>query len=222
MATEQDKVDSGALATVVVVGVFATLSVALGVDALYRNESSRVSATRAGSASYAVHALVKEQRAALDAQPMPIERAMSAVVLDLQRNPWSATPPMPEKDAGTDAAAEEVADAGADAAAPTFDAMGNPIPADAPSPPAAPTTTAPATASPPAPAPTPASPAPTAAKPKAPTTPAVPTPAAPASPKPAAPTPAAPASPKPAAPTPATPPTPAAPTAAPAPAPPHG
>jgi len=219
MATEHDQVDSGALATLVVVGVFATLSVALGVDALYRNENTKVSAERAGSASNVVHALVKEQRAALDAQPMPIDRAMSAVVLDLQRNPWSATPPMPEKDAGADAAVEEAADAGADAAAddadagPPMDASGAPVPT-------APTAAAPTPAAPTAAAPT------AAAAPKAaqtPATPAAPTPAAPAAPTavkpkaPVTPTPAVLPPPKPVAPAPAAP-TPAAP----APAPPHG
>jgi hypothetical protein len=134
MATEHDSVDTGALATLVVVGVFAILGVALGVDALYRNEVSKVGSERADGASHEVDELVTGQRAALDAQPLPIDRAMSAVVLDLQRNPWSATPPMPDKDAGADAAAEGE-DAGADAAV-ELDASGQPIePAPAGEPP---------------------------------------------------------------------------------------
>jgi hypothetical protein len=204
MATENDKVDSGALATLVVVGVFATLAVALGVDALVRHESSRVSSMRAENAGHEVEALTKEQRAALDAQPMPIERAMSAVVLDLQRNPWSATPPMPEKDGGADAAAE-TADAGADAQAET-DAAAAPEETGTP----APGTPGSASAAAPAPAPAPTA----AAAPKAPATAAAPkAPASAATPPPAPAPPAAPApaptAAKPAAPTPASPPAPA-------------
>jgi hypothetical protein len=197
MATEDDKVNTGALATLVAVGVFATLAVALGVDALVRYESNKWDSERAGRAETQVRDLVKEQRAQLDAQPLPIDRAMAAVVLDLRQNPWSATPPAPEKDAGADdAAVTEATDGGADAAveadggAPAPE-EGAAAPSAAPAPaPGAPT---PATAEPqpttaPAPAPAPKAPA----VPAAPTTVKAPAPApTAAAPKP--PTPAAPA-----------------------------
>jgi hypothetical protein len=228
MATEHDSVDTGALATLVVVGVFAILGVALGVDALYRNEVSKVGSERADGASHEVDELVTGQRAALDAQPLPIDRAMSAVVLDLQRNPWSATPPMPDKDAGADAAAEGE-DAGADAAV-ELDASGQPIepapaveqprehggPPNDPTPPqptqawtgaplaarAAPSATAKAP-TPPGPTSTaPAAAAPTAMAPKAPTAAVAPKPSAPPVPAAPAPTVAKPPAPAPAPPTP--------------------
>jgi hypothetical protein len=199
MATEDDKINTGALATLVAVGVFATIAVALGVDALVRFESSKVAAERAGYAETEVRDLVREQRAQLDAQPLPIDRAMAAVVLELRQNPWSATPPAPEKDAGADAAVEAT-DAGTDAAA-TADDGGALAPDSAPAPSAAPA---------PAPAPAPsAAPAPTTVAPKAPAPAPVPSPTtttakAPApttatavAPKPATP-PAAPAAPAPA------------------------
>lgn len=206
MATEEDKINTGALATLVAVGVFATLAVALGVDALVRFESRKMEAERAGYAEAQVRDLEKEQRAQLAAQPLPIERAMAAVVLDLRQNPWSATPPAPEKDAGADdAAVSEAADGGADAAATDADGggaapEGAAAPTAAPSPaPSAPAPAAPQTAPTPAPkppapavpvtAPTPVkapAPAPTAAAPER-STPAAP--AAPAAPAPAAPAP---------------------------------
>jgi hypothetical protein len=208
MATEDDKVNTGALATLVAVGVFATLAVALGVDALVRFESGKMEADRAGHAETQVRDLVREQRAQLDAQPLPIDRAMAAVLLDLRQNPWSATPPQPEKDAGADAAVEAT-DAGADAAVEADDggaaapdgatapsATPAPTPStSAPTPstptPSAPTPAAPTTVAPKAPAPTVPVPAPTAVKPPA------PAPTTAVAPKPTTP-PAAPAAPAPA------------------------
>jgi hypothetical protein len=206
MATEDDKVNTGALATLVAVGVFATIAVALGVDALVRFETRKMEAERAGFAEKRVRELVTAQRAQLAAQPLPIDRAMAAVVLDLRQNPWSATPPAPEKDAGADAAVEAT-DAGADAAVDEATDGGAPAPDAAAAPSAAP---APAPS-----APTPAAPAtiPTALTPKAPA-PTVPV-TAPTPVKAPAPAPTL-AAPKPA--TPAA--TPATPAPAPAPAPP--
>jgi hypothetical protein len=199
MATEDDKVNTGALATLVAVGVFATLAVALGVDALVRFESGKMEADRAGHAETQVRDLVREQRAQLDAQPLPIDRAMAAVLLDLRQNPWSATPPPPEKDAGADAAVEAT-DAGADAAVETEDggaaapegaAAPDAAPAPSASAPAAPIPAAPTTVAPKAPAPTVPVTAPTAVKPPA------PAPTTAVAPKPTTP-PAAPAAPAPA------------------------
>jgi hypothetical protein len=210
MATEDDKVNTGALATLVAVGVFATLAVALGVDALVRFETRKMEADRAGSAEKQVRELVTAQRAQLAAQPLPIDRAMAAVVLDLRQNPWSATPPAPEKDAGADAEVEAT-DAGADAAVDEAADGGTLAPQDAAAPSAAPT---------PAPAPSPSAPIPAAPA----TDPSAPAPMAPTPPVPGtAPTPVEAPAPAPtaAAPKPATPAaTPATPAPAPAPAPP--
>jgi hypothetical protein len=216
MATEEDKINTGALATLVAVGVFATLAVALGVDALVRFESSKVESERAGQAETQVRDLVREQRAQLDAQPLPIDRAMAAVVLDLRQNPWSATPAAPETDAGADAGVEAT-DAGTDAAVEADDGgapapEGTTAPSGAPAPtPAAPQPATPAPASsetkpvtpaPKAPAPTvpvtatavkTPTPAPTAAAPTPAPTAAAPTPAPTAATPTPAPAPAAPA-----------------------------
>ncbi len=216
MATENDKVNSGALGTIVAVGTFATLAIALAVDALVRYEVGTVAAERAGLAAIPYHSLVKEQREKLEAGRLPIERAMSSVVIDLQRDPWSATPPAPEKDAGADTAADADAGVEGDAGAAEADAGtegavgadGAPLaPAPSTPPPAAPSATvapAPATgtapvmpsakptAAPMVPSPTPTaapmvpSPTPTAA-PMMPNPKPTATPAAPAPKPPAAP-----------------------------------
>jgi len=211
MATEEDKINTGALATLVAVGVFATLAVALGVDALVRYETRKMESDRAGFAETQVRDLVNEQRAQLVAQPLPIDRAMAAVVLDLRQNPWSATPPAPEKDAGADAAVEAT-DAGADAAVETEDGgapapEGAPAPGDAAVPSAAvpsaavPSAAPAAPSAPAAPETKPLTPAPKAPAPTVPVTATPvkdPTPApTTAAPKPATPT-AAPAAPAPA------------------------
>jgi len=204
MATEDDKVNTGALATLVAVGVFATLAVALGVDALVRHESNKWHSERAGRAETQVRDLIKEQRAQLDAQPLPIDRAMAAVVLDLRQNPWSATPAAPEKDAGADdAAVAEATDGGADASV-EADASA-PAPEGAAAPDAAPAPSAPTTAAP-EPKPTTVAPTPAPA-PKAPPTAAAPTPVKAPAPAPtaAAPKPATPAAPAAPAPAPAAP-----------------
>jgi hypothetical protein len=206
MATEDDKVNTGALATLVAVGVFATIAVALGVDALVRYESRKMEAERAGLAEKQVRELVTAQRAQLDARPLPIDRAMAAVVLDLRQNPWSASPPPPESDAGADASVEAT-DAGADAAANdsgdggalVTDGAATPsaVPAPAPAPGASetkPNAPAPTAAAPGAPATAPTAgkapaPAPTAATPKASAPAATPAPAPSPAPTPAAPAP---------------------------------
>jgi hypothetical protein len=140
MATEDDKIDTGALATVVAVGAAGMIGISLAVNALVRHEVGSVSAGRDEVASNAYRALKKQQLEKLSAPAawadqskgqvsMPIERAMQVVLSDLKRNPWNATP-APPPDAGADAAAEGSPDAGADAAtAPQSDAGTAPAPA---------------------------------------------------------------------------------------------
>ena len=194
MATEDDKVDTGALGTVVAVGAAGMIGISLAVNALVRHEVGVVGAGRDQLGESAFHTYKEEQLRKLSAPPtwadqskgqvsIPIERAMKEVVTDLRRNPWNATP-SPPQDAGTaDAAAEAPPDAGADGAAASEPDAG----ATAPEPPGS------AALSPTAPAPTgSASAAPKPSSPRKlppPTVPATPPPpaSAPAQPAPLAP-----------------------------------
>jgi hypothetical protein len=196
MATEDDKIDTGALATVVAVGTAGMIGISLAVNALVRHEMGAVGAGRDELGSNAYHELRQQQLDKLSAPAawadrnkgqvsLPIDRAMSLVLGDLKRNPWSATP-APPPDAGADAAAEtsdagaEASDAGADgAAASESDAGVAPEPpTSAPLPPSAPPSSA-------SPAPAPKSSAPRVLPP--PTVPPAPPPpaSAPAQPTPA-------------------------------------
>ena len=194
MATETDKIKTGALGTLVAVGLFATLSIMLAVTALVRYSVHGVSDQRQDLAEKPYRELRSEQSAKLGASPvwtdkgqgkvsMPIERAKAKVLAELARDPSSATPPAPEQPAGAANAA------GADAGA----ALGEGVPGAVEGE-KAPGTEAPSPAAP-TPAPTHAAlekkPAPAAtvatAKPAAPATAAATAPAAPAAPAPVAP-----------------------------------
>jgi hypothetical protein len=125
MATETDKVNNGALATMTLVGTAATVAIALAVTALVRNEAHSVTAERSAVSDAEVRALKAGQQEKLGAAPswsdntrtkvsLPIERAMGLVVSDLQKDPRKATPPAPPGvDAGAGAA--DAGDAGAEA-----------------------------------------------------------------------------------------------------------
>jgi len=202
MATETDKIKTGALGTLVAVGLFATLSIMLAVTALVRYRVRGVADSRQDLATQPYRDLHQEQRTKLGATPtwtdkgqgkvsMPIERAKAKVLSELARDPASATPPAPvQPTAAADAtgtAAGVVPGEGAPGAAPE----GAKAPAATPEP-SAPTPAAPE------PAPTHAAvekksaPAATVASAKR----AAPAKAA-AAPAPAAPAPTAPAAPKP-------------------------
>src|SRR5690242_5214385 len=112
MATEDDNVNSGALGTLLSVGAFSTLCIALVVTALVRSEMTEEQAKKEVGANQAVHDLFNEQSAKLNAPAayvdrgkglvsLPIERAMELVVSGLKKDPNSATPP-PAKDAKPD------------------------------------------------------------------------------------------------------------------------
>ncbi|HEY3500297.1 MAG TPA: hypothetical protein VGK73_36650 [Polyangiaceae bacterium] len=115
MATETDKVNTGALGTLVAVGTFATISIVLGVDALVRYESSQIAAERASHAGDRYRSLVADQTGKLSAEPrvvdkakgtvtMPITQAMGHVIADLARDPLSASPVPPASAAPVPAA----------------------------------------------------------------------------------------------------------------------
>jgi hypothetical protein len=130
MATEADKVNTGALATILTVGALAMIGISTAVTALVRYELETEGTTKGGGANLrTVEELDRNQRAELskeasvvsDAQRrrynIPIERAMQVMLQDLQRDPNTATAPPLLPDAGAasaDAAASAAeADAGA-------------------------------------------------------------------------------------------------------------
>ena len=101
MATENDKVNTGALATLVAVGTAAMIGICLAVNALVRHEVGNVSVERDAVGADAYQALKQSQLDKLTAPAawsnrdkgqvsIPIERAMNLVLTDLKRNPWAA------------------------------------------------------------------------------------------------------------------------------------
>lgn len=158
MATENDKVNTGALGTIVAVSLFATLSVALAVTALVRYSVQGVVDQRQSLAQEEYRDLRASQTEKLGARPtwtdkgkglvsIPIERAKLRVLNDLAHDPTSATPAPPP----SAAPAGSVAPEGSAAPAPT--AQNDKAPAApgtvaaakprAPAPPAAPAAPAP-------------------------------------------------------------------------------
>jgi hypothetical protein len=106
MATENDKVNTGALGTIVAVSLFATLSIALAVTALVRYSVQGVADQRQSLAQEEYRDLRATQTAKLGARPtwtdkgkglvsIPLERAKLRVLSDLAHDPSSATPAPP-------------------------------------------------------------------------------------------------------------------------------
>lgn len=115
MATEDDNVNAGALGTLMFVGAFATIGIALVVTALVRSEMSEEADKKDVGADRAYKDLVAEQTAKLSAPAsyidrgtglvsLPIDRAMELVVSGLKKDPNSATPPPPKDAKAEDAA----------------------------------------------------------------------------------------------------------------------
>ena len=102
--TETDKVNTGALGTLVAVGLFAMISICAAVTALVRHDMDVEQSDKDADANETVSALKAAQRGVLD-QPasyldrgkglvsLPIETAKQVVVAELARDPNSATPP---------------------------------------------------------------------------------------------------------------------------------
>jgi hypothetical protein len=132
MATETDKVNTGALATLVAVGTFATIAVILGVDALVRYETAQLAAERAVHAGDVYRSVAAEQKGKLASAKVPITQAMEEVAAELARDPASASP-LPPASAAPAPATGEVGAAPADAppAAPTTSAAPAPAPTTA-------------------------------------------------------------------------------------------
>lgn len=110
MATEADKVNNGAMATLIAVVALGVIGVALAVTALTRMQQAAEHEGKEGPARAEYQALLKEQHEKL-AAGMPIEAAMQAVARELTKDPQSASPPLPPTEVATAGAG------GADAAA---------------------------------------------------------------------------------------------------------
>jgi hypothetical protein len=106
MATESDNVNSGALGTLLAVGLFSVIGIAFVVTALVRSEMADEAEKKEVSADRPYRDLVAEQGAKMNAPAtyvdrgrglvsLPIDRAMEVVVEGLKKDPNSATPPAP-------------------------------------------------------------------------------------------------------------------------------
>jgi hypothetical protein len=115
--TQVDKVNAGALGTLVAVGLLAMLSITAAVTALVRHDIEIEESEKAADANQVVISLKDSQRGTLSSPAgyidrgkglvsLPIDLAKGLVVSELQKDPNSATPTPPPK---TDAVAAEAA-----------------------------------------------------------------------------------------------------------------
>jgi hypothetical protein len=173
MSNEPDNVNSGALATIIVLVALSTLAVALVVTALVRDETAFLEAKHGPTQSRSFESLRFEQEAKMNAAPswvdrekgvarIPVASAMAIVLENVRANPLEmspGSPPPEEKEEAVDPnapvtgetpAGEEKAEEGTEASAtPTS-------PAPAPTPKLSAPAPSPAPAASPAPAPSPA------------------------------------------------------------------
>jgi hypothetical protein len=92
MATETDKVNTGALATLVAVGTFAMVGICLALVAFVREQLAAEVSSKEGSADAVYQSLKQEQLQKLEGA-VPIQKVMGDVVREYSANPRSATPP---------------------------------------------------------------------------------------------------------------------------------
>jgi hypothetical protein len=127
--TEADKINTGALGTLTVVGLFAMISICAAVTALVRHDIDIEQSEKDADANDTVVALKAAQRGVLNGPAsyldrgkglvsLPIEDAKQLVVAELARDPNSATPP------------ESAASAASAASTPAAKAASVPPPAD--------------------------------------------------------------------------------------------
>ena len=107
MVTQSDKTNTGVIATIVVVGAFAMISISALLTAMVRSETTDVDALRPTHADLdTIAALDQQQIAALHTPPhwvdkaagkvgIPIEQAMKFVLADVRKDPSAASPPIP-------------------------------------------------------------------------------------------------------------------------------
>jgi hypothetical protein len=124
--TQVDKVNAGALGTLVAVGLLAMLSITAAVTALVRHDIEIEESEKAADANQVVISLKDSQRGTLSSPAgyldrgkglvsLPIDLAKGLVLSELQKDPNSATPaPPPKAEAAADGAAAAT-DAGAKA-----------------------------------------------------------------------------------------------------------
>src|SRR6478735_310097 len=139
--TEADRINTGALGTLVAVGLFAMLSITAAVTALVRHDIEIEEASKDADANQVVVALKDSQRAALNGPAsyvdrgkgivsLPIDLAKGLVVAELARDPETATPPKADGGGSAGAGAVQVtgatvdSDAGAVKVAPEATAAG--------------------------------------------------------------------------------------------------
>ncbi len=119
-ATQPDKINTGALGTLVVVGLLAMISITAAVTALVRHDIDEEQSEKDADANQVVIALKNQQRGVLNGPAgymdrakgtvsLPIDIAKQLVVSELQRDPNSATPPAPPASATSAAAAADAA-----------------------------------------------------------------------------------------------------------------
>jgi hypothetical protein len=127
--TESDKVNTGALGTLVVVGLFAMISICAAVTALVRHDIDVEQSEKDADGNDTVVALKAAQRGVLNGPAsyldrgkglvsLPIDDAKQLVVAELARDPNSATPP------------ESAASAASTASTPAAKAASAPVSAD--------------------------------------------------------------------------------------------
>jgi mono/diheme cytochrome c family protein len=116
MATESDNVNTGALATIVIVGALAMIGITTALTALVRTQAGDKQDQMDSTANLkAYQQMVASQRKELEEPPswddkakgivrIPIERAEQLVVTDLAKNPASASPAPPDAGATSPAA----------------------------------------------------------------------------------------------------------------------
>jgi hypothetical protein len=106
--TQVDKVNAGALGTLVAVGLLAMLSITAAVTALVRHDIEVEESEKAADANQVVITLKDSQRGALNSPAgyldrgkglvsLPIDLAKGLVVSELQKDPNNATPAPPPK-----------------------------------------------------------------------------------------------------------------------------
>jgi len=106
--TEEDKINTGALGTLVTVGLFAMLSITAAVTALVRHDIEVEEAVKDADANQVVVDLKEKQHEALTGPAkyvdrakgvvsLPIDVAKGLVIAELQRDPNNATPPAAQK-----------------------------------------------------------------------------------------------------------------------------
>jgi hypothetical protein len=126
-STQVDKVNTGALGTLVAVGLFAMISICAAVTALVRHDIEVEQSDKDADANQTVIALKASQRGVLNGSPgyldrgkglvsLPIETAKRVVVAELGRDPNSATPA--QQDGGITSAATPASTASSSAPAP--------------------------------------------------------------------------------------------------------